>query len=59
MNTRGLTEIVILTIGRSLGVVSSALFPMMVLMALATTMLATPVLRILYPHGAPIADPLP
>jgi Kef-type K+ transport system membrane component KefB len=47
LNTRGLTEIVILTVGRDLGVVSPALFTMMVFMALVTTMMATPLLHAL------------
>jgi nucleotide-binding universal stress UspA family protein len=50
MNTRGLTEIVILTIGRSLGVISPALFTIMVLMALVTTIMATPLLHAFYPR---------
>jgi Kef-type K+ transport system membrane component KefB len=49
MNTRGLTEIVILTIGRSLGVISPAVFTIMVLMALVTTLMATPLLAVFYP----------
>jgi Kef-type K+ transport system membrane component KefB len=49
MNTRGLMELVILTIGLDLGVISPALFTMMVLMALVTTAMTTPVLRWLYP----------
>lgn len=49
MNTRGLTEIVILTVGRQLGVVSPVLFAMMVLMALITTLMATPLLSVVYP----------
>lgn len=50
MNTRGLTEIVVLTIGRGIGVVSPALFTIMVLMALVTTFMATPLLAIIYPR---------
>ncbi|HVL04309.1 MAG TPA: cation:proton antiporter, partial [Acidimicrobiales bacterium] len=50
MNTRGLTEIVILTIGASLGVVSPALFTIMVVMALVTTLMATPLLSVIYPR---------
>jgi Kef-type K+ transport system membrane component KefB/nucleotide-binding universal stress UspA family protein len=49
MNTRGLMELVILTIGLDLGVISPALFSMMVLMALVTTAMTTPVLQQLYP----------
>jgi Kef-type K+ transport system membrane component KefB len=51
MNTRGLTEIVILTVGRSLGVISPALFTIMVIMALVTTFMATPLLALVYPRS--------
>ncbi len=44
MNTRGLTELVILNVGLSLGVISPTLFTMMVLMALITTAMASPLL---------------
>jgi Kef-type K+ transport system membrane component KefB len=47
MNTRGLMELIVLNIGLDLGVISPTLFAMMVLMALATTMATSPVLRIL------------
>ncbi len=49
MNTRGLMELVILHIGYELGVVSAPLFAMMVLMALATTVMTTPAVAWLYP----------
>ena len=49
MNTRGLMELVILTIGLDLGVISPALFVMMVLMALVTTFMTTPILEAIYP----------
>jgi Kef-type K+ transport system membrane component KefB len=45
MNTRGLMELIVLNIGLELGVISPALFAMMVIMALATTMATTPVLH--------------
>jgi Kef-type K+ transport system membrane component KefB len=44
MNTRGLMELVVLEIGVNLGVISPALYSMMVVMALATTATAGPVL---------------
>ena len=47
MNTRGLMELIVLNIGLDLGVISPTLFAMMVLMALATTMTTSPVLRLL------------
>lgn len=50
MNTRGLTELVILTIGFELGVLSDQLFAMMVVMALATTVMAAPIVNRLMPR---------
>lgn len=44
MNTRGLVELVVLTVGLDLGILSPALFSMMVMMALVTTFMATPIL---------------
>jgi Kef-type K+ transport system membrane component KefB len=44
MNTRGLMELVVLNIGLDLGVISPALFSMMVVMALVTTFMTTPLL---------------
>jgi Kef-type K+ transport system membrane component KefB len=49
MNTRGLMELIVLNIGLDLGVISPALFTMMVLMALVTTMATTPILEVLVP----------
>jgi Kef-type K+ transport system membrane component KefB len=46
MNTRGLMELVVLDIGYDLGVISPALFAMMVVMALVTTFLTSPLLRL-------------
>ncbi|MEU7858701.1 cation:proton antiporter [Nonomuraea sp. NPDC049141] len=53
VNTRGLTEIVMLTAGVSLGVLDDRLFTMMVLMALITTMMAGPLLP-KRPHAEPV-----
>jgi len=44
MNTRGLMELVILTIGLETGVIAPALFSMMVLMAIVTTVMTSPAL---------------
>lgn len=49
MNTRGLVELVILNIGLDLGILSPALFSMMVLMALVTTFMTAPLLKWIYP----------
>jgi len=53
MNTRGLMELVILNIGLDIGVISPALFSMMVMMALVTTFMTSPVLNLLCPKQAP------
>jgi Kef-type K+ transport system membrane component KefB len=45
MNTRGLMELIVLNVGFERGVISPALYTMMVLMALATTLATTPVLQ--------------
>ena len=50
MNTRGLTELIILTLGLELGVISEALFTALVLMTLVTTFMAGPLLRALEPR---------
>ena len=49
MNTRGLMELVVLNVGLDIGVISPALFAMMVLMALVTTFMTSPVLARIYP----------
>ena len=46
MNTRGLTEIVILTVGLELGVIDTTMFSIGVVMALTTTVVASPLLRL-------------
>ncbi|NRD63202.1 cation:proton antiporter [Corallococcus exiguus] len=48
MNTRGLMELIVLNLGLDLGVISPTLFTMMVIMALVTTFMTTPFLRLLY-----------
>lgn len=49
MNTRGLVELVILSIGFDLGIISQTLYTMMVLMALTTTFMTSPLLEWIYP----------
>jgi Kef-type K+ transport system membrane component KefB/nucleotide-binding universal stress UspA family protein len=48
MNTRGLTELIVLNIGLSLGVISPVLFTMLVIMALVTTFMTSPLLEMTY-----------
>lgn len=49
MNTRGLTELIVLNIGLSFGVISPLLFTMLVMMALVTTFMTSPLLEWTYP----------
>jgi Kef-type K+ transport system membrane component KefB len=48
MNTRGLTEIVILTVGLQKGILDEQLFSMMIFMAVVTTLMTGPLLRVVY-----------
>jgi Kef-type K+ transport system membrane component KefB len=50
MNTRGLTELIVLNIGLSLGVITPLLFTMLVIMALVTTFMTSPLLEWTYPR---------
>ncbi|MGW1952983.1 cation:proton antiporter [Streptomyces sp. NPDC001920] len=47
INTRGLTELVILNVGLALGVIDTRLFTAMVIMALVTTLMAGPLLTLI------------
>ncbi len=49
MNTRGLTELVLLSIGRDKGVLDDTLFTALVLMAIITTVMTSPLLKKIYP----------
>jgi len=53
MNTRGMVELVILNIGLDLGIISPALFAIMVLMALGTTIMTAPLLSLVYGKSSP------
>ena len=50
MNCRGLTELIILNIGLELGVLPPTLFAMLVIMAVATTVMTEPLLALHYPR---------
>jgi hypothetical protein len=59
MNTRGLTELIVLNLALTTGAISSALFAALVLMALVTTLMAGPLLKLLDPrneYGAQLED---
>ena len=49
MNTRGLTELVVLNIGRDLGVLNGPLFTLLVIMAVLTTVATAPALQRIKP----------
>jgi Kef-type K+ transport system membrane component KefB len=53
LNTRGLMELVILNVGLDIGVISRELFAMMVLMAVVTTLMTTPLVAWLLPSVVP------
>jgi len=59
MNTRGLMELVVLNIGYDLGVLSPSIFTMMVIMAIATTLMTSPLLQLIqyfFPKDAEIPE---
>ncbi|MEK6328018.1 MAG: cation:proton antiporter [Actinomycetota bacterium] len=61
MNTRGLTELIVLNLALEAGVISEALFAALVIMALVTTFMAGPALKLLDPRnelGAPVEEEL-
>jgi Kef-type K+ transport system membrane component KefB len=45
MNTRGLMELIVLNIGKDLGLLPTDIFSMLVIMALVSTFIATPLIR--------------
>jgi nucleotide-binding universal stress UspA family protein len=59
MNTRGLMELIVLNVGLDLGILSPKLFTMMVLMALVTTWITSPLLEWFYPRHEMFEKPLP
>lgn len=56
MNTHGLTELVILSVGLEKGVLGKELYSLMVVMALLTTAMTGPMLRRVYPDGRVARD---
>lgn len=51
MNARGLMELIILNIGLDRGIISPTLFTMMVIMAIVTTLMASPIFDLVYRRG--------
>lgn len=56
MNTKGLVELIVLNIGKDRGVLNDETFAIMVLMALITTFMTTPLVMLLY---KPARNPVP
>ncbi len=59
MNARGLMELIIINIGLQKGIIGPALFSILVLMAVVTTMMATPVFELVYGRKARQSSELP
>jgi Kef-type K+ transport system membrane component KefB/nucleotide-binding universal stress UspA family protein len=58
MNTRGLTELIVLNIGLDLNVISPLLFTMLVIMALVTTFMTSPLVELIYQKKPSQIEPL-
>lgn len=56
LNTRGLTELIVLTVGLQLAVLTPQLYSLMVLMALLTTAMTGVLLHVIYPRERIDAD---
>ena len=59
MNARGLTELIIVNIGLQAGIIGPALFSMLVLMAILTTLMASPLFEWVYGRQARAKGEIP
>ncbi|HUZ39587.1 MAG TPA: cation:proton antiporter [Streptosporangiaceae bacterium] len=59
LNTRGLTELIVLSVGLQIGLLDQRLYSLMVLMALVTTAMAGPLLSVIYPPWRVARDRAP
>ncbi len=57
MNVRGLMELIIINIGLQRGIISPALFAMLAIMAVVTTVMASPLFELLVGRHATAAEP--
>jgi Kef-type K+ transport system membrane component KefB len=57
MNTRGLTELVIISVGQEIGVVNEPMFAILVMMALITTVMASPIIDLIQRRTTPTFRP--
>ncbi|KSB87984.1 potassium transporter [Caulobacter vibrioides] len=58
MNARGLMELIIINIGLQKGIIGPALFSMLVVMAIVTTLMASPLFEIVYGRKARLSGEL-
>ncbi|MFE6612076.1 cation:proton antiporter [Amycolatopsis sp. NPDC057786] len=56
LNTRGLTELILLNVGVQIGVLDADLYSLMVVMALVTTAMTGALLRVVYPPAVACLD---
>jgi Kef-type K+ transport system membrane component KefB len=56
MNSRGLTELIVLSVGLQFGLLDKGLYSLMVVMAVITTAMTGPLLRLSYPRSQLDAD---
>jgi Kef-type K+ transport system membrane component KefB len=56
MNARGLMELIILNIGLQAGIITPTLFTIMVMMAVVTTLMASPLFHVLYGRHLPAVE---
>lgn len=59
MNARGLMELIIINIGLQRGIISPALFATLVIMAVVTTLMASPIFELLVARHRPVPEPEP
>ena len=59
MNVRGLMELIIINIGLQRGIISPALFAILVLMAVITTLMASPIFDLLVGRHQSLGTPEP
>ncbi len=60
MNSRGMMELIIINIGLQKGIIGPKLFAILALMAIVTTLMATPLFQWVYGrHSGKIAQPIP
>lgn len=59
MNARGLIELILLNIGLQAGIISPTLFTILVIVAIVTTLMASPIFELVYGRHRPTAPPSP